>query len=109
MSMNFEGKQVTNEHSNQKTIYTFGKLLGRGGFANVYQATRVSDSKKFAIKVTSKGDGSWKKGAGARLKSEIEIMSKLNHPKILKFQSSFEDSQYIYLVLELYEMNVVVC
>ena len=84
----FEGKRIVNEQANFRTIYTFGKLLGRGGFADVYEAID-SNSRKVAVKVSAKADAGSKKSAGTRLKSEVEIMRRLDHRNILKYLSHF--------------------
>jgi len=36
-----------------------------------------------------------------RVKQEISIHSRLQHPSILKLYTSFEDHDYVYMVLEL--------
>lgn len=41
-----------------------------------------------------------------RVKQEIEIHSKLEHPSILELFTFFEDGNYIYLVLELAKMDL---
>lgn len=38
-----------------------------------------------------------------RVRQEVSIHSKLNHPSILKLYSYFEDNDFVYLVLELCE------
>ena len=37
----------------------------------------------------------------ARVRNEVEIQSRLKHPTILELYNYFEDSNYVYLVLEL--------
>lgn len=37
----------------------------------------------------------------ARVKEEVTIHAKLNHPSVLRLYTFFEDSDYVYLVLEL--------
>lgn len=36
----------------------------------------------------------------ARVRNEVEIQSRLKHPSILELYNYFEDSNYVYLVLE---------
>ena len=38
-----------------------------------------------------------------RVRQEVSIHSKLNHPSILKLHAYFEDSDFVYLILELCE------
>ena len=35
-----------------------------------------------------------------QLREELAVLSKLDHPYISKYESSFEDKKYIYLVME---------
>lgn len=37
----------------------------------------------------------------ARVRNEVEIQSRLKHPTILELYNYFEDSNYVYLVLEM--------
>ena len=37
----------------------------------------------------------------ARVRNEVEIQSRLKHPTILELYNYFEDSNYVYLVLEI--------
>ena len=37
------------------------------------------------------------------MEKEIEILSKLNYPLISKYQHSYEDEKYIYIVMDLIE------
>jgi len=37
------------------------------------------------------------------MEKEIEILSKLNHPFVTKYQHSYEDEKYIYIVMDLIE------
>ena len=39
-------------------------------------------------------------GMVARVRNEVEIQSRLKHPAILELYNYFEDSNYVYLVLE---------
>ena len=40
-------------------------------------------------------------GMVARVRNEVEIQSRLKHPAILELYNYFEDSNYVYLVLEI--------
>ena len=37
----------------------------------------------------------------SRVRNEVEIQSRLKHPSILELYNYFEDSNYVYLVLEM--------
>ncbi|XP_057724297.1 CBL-interacting serine/threonine-protein kinase 11-like [Arachis stenosperma] len=79
--------------------YELGRLLGCGAFAKVYYARNVKTMQSVAIKVISK-----KKIMGTSLvsnvKREVSIMSKLNHPNIVKLHEVLATKTKIYFVLE---------
>lgn len=80
--------------------YQVLNLLGKGGFACVYRARSNKTGEEVAIKMIDK---KLMKAAGmaARVKKEVEIHSRLKHPSILELYNYFEDSNYVYLVLEI--------
>lgn len=76
-------------------------LLGRGGFACVYRARCISLSQgEVAIKMIDKKHMK-DSGLVKRVRNEVEIHCQLKHPSILELLSYFEDSNYVYLVVEL--------
>ncbi|XP_076446054.1 serine/threonine-protein kinase PLK4-like isoform X2 [Babylonia areolata] len=80
--------------------YQVLNLLGKGGFACVYRARSNKTGQEVAIKMIDK---KLMKAAGmvARVKKEVEIHSRLKHPSILELYNYFEDTNYVYLVLEI--------
>lgn len=80
--------------------YTKGKFLGKGGFARCYEITNQESKQIFAAKIIPKA--SLKKARHRqKLLSEIKIHRSLNHKNIVKFEHVFEDSQNVYILLEL--------
>ncbi|CAL1530889.1 unnamed protein product [Lymnaea stagnalis] len=83
--------------------YRVYNLLGTGGFADVYRAlchTPDREEKEVAIKMIDKKK--MKKACMSdRVRKEVEIHSRLKHPSVLQLYNYFEDSNYVYLVLEL--------
>lgn len=77
-----------------------GKLLGKGGFAKVFQLTDVHTHQRYAGKIIPKG-AIRKESAKQKLISEIRIHRELRHRHIVKFESCFEDQENVYIVLEL--------
>ncbi|XWS74430.1 hypothetical protein CRYUN_Cryun02cG0215400 [Craigia yunnanensis] len=79
--------------------YELGRLLGCGAFAKVYHARNVRTGQSVAIKVINK-----KKLSGTSLmsniKREISIMSRLNHPYIVKLYEVLATKTKIYFVME---------
>lgn len=77
-----------------------GRLLGKGGFAKVYQLTDVYTNQKYAGKIIPK-NAIRKESAKQKLISEIRIHRELRHRHVVKFESCFEDQENVYIVLEL--------
>ncbi|XP_069781346.1 serine/threonine-protein kinase PLK4 [Narcine bancroftii] len=75
-------------------------LLGKGSFACVYRAKSVSTGLEVAIKMIDK-KAMHKVGMVQRVRNEVEIHCQLKHPSILELYNYFEDSNYVYLVLEM--------
>nr|CAD7440721.1 unnamed protein product [Timema bartmani] len=80
--------------------YEVLNLLGKGGFASVYRAKCLTSQIEVAIKMIDK------KRMGAadmveRVRQEVAIHSRLKHPAVLELYTFFEDTNYVYLVLEL--------
>lgn len=80
--------------------YAKGKFLGKGGFARCYEFTNQDTKQILASKIIAKN--SLKKARHRqKLLSEIKIHRSLNHRHIVKFEHVFEDSQNVYILLEL--------
>lgn len=80
--------------------YEVGHFLGKGGFATVHKARCKKTGLEVAIKMIDK---TLMRAAGMvnRVKQEVAIHSRLKHPAVLELYTFFEDSNYVYLVLEL--------
>ncbi|KAH9478186.1 Serine/threonine-protein kinase plo1 [Psilocybe cubensis] len=74
-------------------------FLGEGGFARVYEVKDQRGS-RLACKVVTKASLKTKK-AKTKLYAEIKIHRSLEHPNIVHFQECFEDSDNVYMTLEL--------
>ena len=73
--------------------YEIIQEMGRGAFSTVYKIKSKSDNtiyclKKINIKKTPDR------------KNEVNILSKLNHPNLVKYISSYEDEEGIYIIME---------
>lgn len=80
--------------------YDVLNLLGKGGFASVYRAKCLRSGMEVAIKMIDKN---LMQAAGmlGRVQQEVSIHSSLKNPAILEVYTFFENSNYVYLVLEL--------
>lgn len=74
------------------------KVLGAGSFGKVFLSENVSDpSFKVAIKVLNKAK---LKDHLDSIKEEVRILTKLDHPNIVKYYETYDDTKYMYLVME---------
>ena len=83
--------------------YLLSKLIGQGGFAEVYSAVQLSVGRDVAIKVLSSSLND-QPHLISRFEAEAKIISKLKHPNILKlidFGTTADDR--LYIVIELLE------
>ena len=84
----------------QKRKYYKGRLLGKGGFAKCYEFICAENKKVFAAKVVAKSS-LVKSRAKQKLISEIKIHKSLHHPQIVAFEHYFEDTENVYILLEM--------
>ena len=80
--------------------YTRGKLLGKGGFASVYEFLCVENKQLSAGKIISKNSLA-KARARQKLMFEIKIHRSLHHTNIVRFDRFFEDQENVYIILEI--------
>merc|ERR1712137_1233398 len=79
--------------------FTLGPELGRGFFATVRVATENSSGKKKCVKIITPQPGI----PGGDGQFELETLTKLAHPNIVKAEKLFTHDPYTLLVLELAE------
>ncbi|MCQ2817552.1 MAG: serine/threonine-protein kinase [archaeon] len=86
-----------------KTVYSFHEILGGGQFGTVRVGQRKNGNqiKKYAIKTITK------KKLSSRdiqnLTNEVQILSSLDHPNIIKLEEAYQDQFYLHIVTELCE------
>ncbi|XP_011637322.1 serine/threonine-protein kinase PLK4 [Pogonomyrmex barbatus] len=80
--------------------YEVLNLLGKGGYGSVYRARCLRSGMEVAIKMIDK---KMMQAAGMmdRVRQEVGIHTRLKHPAILEVYTCFENTNYVYLVLEL--------
>lgn len=77
--------------------YVRDKFIGEGREARVYMCHHVDNEKqKYVMKRVSKNN---KDGCDG-ITNEIKILSLIQHPNIIKLIDHFEDSEYLYEILE---------
>ncbi|KAF3619079.1 DNA-(apurinic or apyrimidinic site) lyase 2 [Capsicum annuum] len=83
--------------------YTIGKLLGHGQFGYTYVATDKSSGDRVAVKRIEKNKMVLPI-AVEDVKREVKILKALaGHENVVQFYNSFEDENYVYIVMELCE------
>jgi polo-like kinase 1 len=80
--------------------YIKGRLLGKGGFAKCYEFTCMDTKEIHAAKVVAKSS-LLKSRAKQKLISEIKIHKALHNTNIVGFERYFEDSENVYILLEM--------
>lgn len=73
-------------------------MLGSGAYGKVFLAESITDANfKVAIKAITK------KKIASELKailSEIEIIKTLDHPNIVKYYETYQNNEFLYIVME---------
>mmetsp|Transcript_19782 Transcript_19782/g.30865 ORF Transcript_19782/g.30865 Transcript_19782/m.30865 type:complete len:749 (-) Transcript_19782:495-2741(-) len=80
--------------------YMRGKLLGKGGFAKVYQVTSLDTNKIYAAKIVPKAN-LIKNRARQKLQTEIKIHRTMKHVNVCEYKHFFEDKTNCYILLEI--------
>lgn len=81
--------------------YKLGKLIGQGGFGSVYCATDTKLSKPVAIKCIDIQHKHLPESVNRqKIRHEIDLMSNLSHPNIVKYYDSVETPTHWYIIME---------
>ena len=80
--------------------YVLGKLLGRGGFAEVWEATDTLLGVQRAIKILSPDTRS-RRALKRRLQAEARAMAQIDHPNVLRVYDVGSSDGLDYVVMEL--------
>ena len=85
----------------KQTIHEYEsiKIIGRGAFGEVHVCREIKTGKIYAIKKLKK-DVLIQKNQVIHIRSEQQIMSKIKSPWIVDLKASFQEDDYLYLVME---------
>ena len=75
-------------------------VLGKGAFGKVYKGVdRHNPEFKVAIKVLNKSNMS--EEDLKTVMTEVDLLRKVDHPNIVEYFETYDDKNYLYLVMEL--------
>ena len=97
VGVNFVANNIEKIDRNSFNILS---LIGTGGFSKVWEVKWKKNGKLFAMKEMSKARIIDRKSVKSII-FEREILSKLNHPFIINLHFSFQDSDKLYLIVDL--------
>ena len=83
-----------------RNSFDYLSIIGRGGFGKVWKVCHKQTRILYAMKEMNKSKIIDKK-SDKSVKSERDLLSKLNHPFIINMHFSFQDSDNLYLVMDL--------
>lgn len=85
-----------------KTVgdYKLLRTIGAGSFSKVKEAINTKTNKKYAIKVINR-QLVQQNNMDKQLRREIDIMSQMDHPGLIKLHAVMHSSENIFLVLDL--------
>ena len=93
--------QKSRKFRERQTIreYESLKIIGRGAFGEVHVCREIKTGKIYAIKKIKK-DVLLKKNQVIHIRSEQQIMSKIKSPWIVDLKASFQEDDFLYLVMD---------
>lgn len=91
---------MDNYHKGEKITdyYKFEEELGAGSFAVVKSAVNKKTGELVAVKIINRQE--MEEDDEVALQSEIEILSNCDHPNVVKMYEVFDESDFMYIVLE---------
>ncbi|KAF8577988.1 hypothetical protein K439DRAFT_1530932 [Ramaria rubella] len=89
---------VVKEEGKAPTHYQLGNCIGRGQFGSVYRALNLNTGQMVAVKrIRLEG---LSESEVAQLMHEVELVKRLSHPSIVKYEGMARDSDTLNIVLE---------
>lgn len=81
--------------------YILMNVVGSGQFGDVYKAKRIDREEFYAVKAISKDKLDHVPRLHEMTKDEVEILSKMNNPNIIKLHETLKTANNLYIVYEL--------
>jgi len=92
--------EVIKDPTRSNTNYERGRFLGKGGFAKCYELRHMVNNEISAGKIVPKSL-LVKQHQREKMAQEITLHKTLQHKYVVKLFSFFEDSNFVYIILEL--------
>lgn len=89
---------VVREEGKAPTHYQLGNCIGRGQFGAVYRALNLNTGQMVAVKRI--GLEGLKEDEIAQLMREVDLVKRLSHPSIVKYEGMARDANTLSIVLE---------
>eukprot|EP00897_Mesotaenium_endlicherianum_P003593 jgi/Mesen1/3261/ME000189S02381 len=90
--------------------WTKGPKIGSGGFGSVYKCLNNETGEFFAVKQVPQNSADSAFSAVQsleQLKSEVTLLSRLQHPNIVQYMGSDMDDEFLYIFLEFVECGSI--
>ena len=95
--------------SNRRVVrgYVLQEVLGKGAFGTVYRVRKEAGERAYALKeiplrqLTTAADADALRVEADAVCQEVDILSQLEHPNIVRYYASFVDNGCMYIVMEL--------
>jgi calcium-dependent protein kinase len=84
-----------------RQTYKFKEVLGGGHFGTVRTAYKKTDPEKYLYAIKSISKKKLTEEDLQNLMQEVEIISSLDHPNIIKLYETYHDEYYFHIVMEL--------
>lgn len=92
MSIYHKGENITD-------FYTFEDELGAGTFGIVKLAINKTTGEEVAIKIIDRKG--MEEDDEVALRTEVQILSDVDHPNVVKMIEVFDEEEFLYIILEL--------
>ena len=83
-----------------RNFFDFQYIIGKGGFGKVWKVLEKKHKIIYALKEMKKVKVIDKRSEKS-IKYERELLSKISHPFIVNMYYSFQDYEYLYLIMDL--------
>uniref|UniRef100_H2YJ57 Protein kinase domain-containing protein n=1 Tax=Ciona savignyi TaxID=51511 RepID=H2YJ57_CIOSA len=94
-----DSQQISNQRI--RDTYRFVGVIGRGAFSVIKRAIQISTGQEVAAKFVQR-----KHRNDKLAQNEIEFLTKVQHPHIVKFHESFTTSSHVIIVTEILSIEL---